>query len=98
MDLSYNTSSDAKNAPAARSVIQTHFSIAPQNIDLSNMRAGKTETVWTPQKEQEWSDNKSSLTGIEVKPDVLDSGIQVTVDQEIGTARYTTVDQTRSQI
>jgi len=96
LDLSYDPSSGAGNAPAARSAVQTHFSIAPQNIDLSNMRTGKPEVVWATQKEKEWADNKSSVTGIEVKPDVSDSnpGIQVTVDHEIDMTHFTTVNQT----
>jgi len=90
LDLSNITSS----APAGRSVIQTHFSIAPQNIDLGHMHTDKP--VWASQKEQEWADNKSSVTGIEVKPDVLDSnpGIQVTVDHEVDPTHFTPVDKT----
>jgi len=87
------TGSHASRTPqviSARSAVQTHFSVAPQNIDLGNIHAGKPES--------EWADTKSSVAGSEMKLGVLDPnpGVQITIDQEVGLDRagYPNVGQT----
>ncbi|KAJ3564563.1 hypothetical protein NP233_g8216 [Leucocoprinus birnbaumii] len=68
---------------SGRSAVQTNLSVAPQNIDLNDMRT-KPEGDWTP-KPEDWSDNKSSVNDNEAKPGVFDPnpGVKITIDREI---------------